>query len=73
MFSPGFFRESLGHFRQWLDDLVRSRVRSSCLLILTSLESKFAESWYELSRVPFETPLTSALTPTGRHVKKPTS
>ncbi|KAL8278984.1 hypothetical protein RQP46_008653 [Phenoliferia psychrophenolica] len=21
MFSPGFFRESLGHFRQWLDDL----------------------------------------------------
>ncbi|KAM0787800.1 hypothetical protein ACM66B_003854 [Microbotryomycetes sp. NB124-2] len=21
MFSPGFFKESLGHFRQWLDDL----------------------------------------------------
>lgn len=20
MFSPGFFKESLGHFRQWLDD-----------------------------------------------------
>lgn len=22
MFSPGFFKESLGHFRKWLDDLV---------------------------------------------------
>lgn len=22
-FSPGFFRESLGHFRHWLDTLVR--------------------------------------------------
>lgn len=21
MFSPGFFKESLGHFRQWLDNL----------------------------------------------------
>lgn len=25
MFSPGFFKESLGHFRKWLDDLVSSR------------------------------------------------
>lgn len=23
MFSPGFFKESLGHFRQWLDDLLK--------------------------------------------------
>lgn len=23
MFSPGFFKESLGHFRHWLDDLLR--------------------------------------------------
>lgn len=23
MFSPGFFKESLGSFRQWLDDLLR--------------------------------------------------
>jgi sterol 3beta-glucosyltransferase len=25
MFSPGFFKESLGHFREWLDQ------RASCL------------------------------------------
>lgn len=24
MFSPGFFKESLGNFRDWLDDLVSS-------------------------------------------------
>lgn len=23
MFSPGFFKESLGHFRSWLDDLLK--------------------------------------------------
>jgi hypothetical protein len=45
MFSPGFFRESLGHFRQWLDDLVRLHRRPLQPTAVLTPSRQFSESW----------------------------